>query len=108
MSIGGCQPADPESVFVSLSEHEGFGLPLLEAMHHRLPVVALDRTAVGETVAGAGMLLQEKDLAAAAEVCALVVERDDLRSALVTAGLRRVADFSSDRVAERTRAVLEL
>ena len=96
------------SVFVSLSEHEGFGIPLLEAMHHRVPVVALDRAAVGETVGGAGVLLRDKDLAAAAEACALVVEREELRSALIAAGLRRVEDFSADRVAERTRAVLGL
>ena len=96
------------SVFVSLSEHEGFGIPLLEAMYHRVPVVALDRAAVGETVGGAGVLLRDKDLAATAEACALVVERDDLRASLVAAGLRRVEDFSADRVAERTRAVLGL
>ena len=96
------------NVFVSLSEHEGFGIPLLEAMHERVPVVALDRAAVGETVAEAGVLLREKDLAAAAETCALVVEREDLRSALVAAGLRRVADFDADIVAERTRAALGL
>ena len=68
----------------------------------------IDRAAVGETVAGAGVLLREKDLAAAAEACALVVEREDLRSALIAAGLRRVADFAADIVAERTRAALGL
>jgi glycosyltransferase involved in cell wall biosynthesis len=38
------------AVYVSLSEHEGFGVPLIEASHHGLPVVALRNTAVGETL----------------------------------------------------------
>src|SRR5439155_143640 len=54
------------SCFISLSEHEGFGVPLLEAMRFRLPVVAYDAAAVGETVDSAAILLRERDLAEAA------------------------------------------
>ncbi len=96
------------SCFVSLSEHEGFGVPLLEAMRFRLPVVAYDAAAVGETVNGAGLLLHRRDLAEAAEAVALVGERMDLRERLVAAGERRVMDFDPDRVAERMREVLGL
>lgn len=45
-------------VFVSLSRHEGFGVPLLEAMATGVPVVALESSAVTETLGGAGVLLQ--------------------------------------------------
>ena len=96
------------SVFLSLSEHEGFGVPLLEAMRFDLPVVALDAAAVGETVGAAGVLLRSRDLAAAAEACALVIERPELRAGLVAAGRARLLDFDPDAVAERTRAALGL
>lgn len=96
------------SCFVSLSEHEGFGVPLLESMRFRLPVVAYDAGAVGETLDGGGVLLKERDLAAAAEATGLVLERRSLRDALVAAGERRVAEFSYERVAARTREVLGL
>ena len=96
------------SVFVSLSEHEGFGVPLLESMRFRLPVVAYDAAAVGETVGHAGVLLSERDLAEAAEAAAIVNERTELREQLVAAGERRIGDFDPDKVAERTRQVLGL
>ena len=47
-------------VLVMLSEHEGFGVPLVEAMGHGLPVVAYDGGAVGEILGGAGRLLAAK------------------------------------------------
>ncbi len=40
--------------FVCLSDHEGFCVPLLEAMHHRVPIVAYAATAVPETLGGRG------------------------------------------------------
>lgn len=43
------------AVYVSLSEHEGFGVPLIEASHLGLPVTALDRAAVRETLGGFGV-----------------------------------------------------
>ncbi len=96
------------SCFVSLSQHEGFGVPLLEAMRFGVPVVAYDAAAVGETLDGAGVLLRSRDLAEAAEACALVIERPDLRERLGRAAARRLADFDGERVAERTREVLGL
>ena len=92
--------------FVSLSEHEGFGVPLLEAMRFDLPVVAYDAAAVGETVGGAGVLLHERDLAQAAEAAALVSEDAALRTKLAAAGRRRVADFDTEKIAQRTREAL--
>jgi glycosyltransferase involved in cell wall biosynthesis len=94
------------SAFVSLSEHEGFGVPLLEAMHLGTPVVALDAAAVGETVGHAGVLLPTKDLAEAAEACALVNEDLGWRGTLVDAGHARVRAFDPDAIAARTREVL--
>ncbi|MDQ2914607.1 MAG: glycosyltransferase family 4 protein [Chloroflexota bacterium] len=96
------------TAFVSLSEHEGFGVPFLEAMRFRLPVVAYDAAAIGETVGDAGVLLRERDLAETAEAAAMVGEPTELREALVAAGERRVLDFDPDAVAERTRHVLGL
>jgi glycosyltransferase involved in cell wall biosynthesis len=96
------------SCFVSLSEHEGFGVPFLEAMRFDLPVVAYDAAAIGETVGDAGVLLHERDLAQAAEAAALVSEDTALRAKLTAAGRKRVADFDTEKVAQRTREVLGL
>ena len=89
-------------VFVCLSEHEGFCVPLLEAVHHRLPVVALAEAAVPETVEGAGVLLPAKEPARVAAAVHRVLGDPDLRAALVVAGTARLADFAL----ERTRPVL--
>lgn len=94
--------------FLSLSEHEGFGVPLLEAMRFGVPVVAHAAAAIGETADGAAILLHGRDLAEAAETCAVVIEQPELRNGLVAAGSRRVAEFARDRVAARTREVLGL
>jgi glycosyltransferase involved in cell wall biosynthesis len=83
-------------VFVCLSEHEGFCIPLLEAMRAGTPIVALDAGAVAETLGSAGILLSE---ARPATVAAAVdrVHRDDRLSAwLVDAGHHRLGDFAAD------------
>ena len=96
------------SVFVSLSEHEGFGVPLLEAMYLGTPVLAYSAAAVPETVDGAGVLLRTKDLAEAAEAAHLLAEDLGYRQPAVDAGRERVKAFAYDRVAARTKEVLGL
>lgn len=93
--------------FVCLSEHEGFCVPLIEAMEAGVPVVAYRSSAVTETVASAGILLDDKDpLSVAAAVDALLSDGDRRRAA-VDSGRRRAQDFSMTQTAPRWLAQLE-
>ena len=49
-------------VFLCMSEHEGFCVPLVEAMYFGVPIVAYDSSAIADTLGGAGILLKNKDL----------------------------------------------
>ncbi|HEY5024021.1 MAG TPA: glycosyltransferase [Acidimicrobiales bacterium] len=81
-------------VFVCASEHEGFCVPLVEAMGHGLPIVAYATSAVPETVADAGLLLPTKEpLVFAASVHKVVVD-ERLRTQLIESGMRRAEVFS--------------
>ena len=84
---------DAADVFVVLSEHEGFCVPLLEAMQHEVPVVAYSAAAVPETLDGAGLLLDVKDPGTVAAAVARLVRDDALQNQLVAAGAKRRRDF---------------
>jgi len=81
-------------VFVCMSEHEGFCVPLLEAMELGVPVVAYAAAAVPETLAGSGALVEGKDPLAVAIAVDDVCRPGGARDAMVEAGKRRAADFS--------------
>lgn len=85
-------------VFVTASEHEGFCVPLVEAMSFDVPIVARAYAAVPETLGDAGVLLPPgDDPLLLAEALATVLTDDKLRTSLVDRGRRRVQDFSADR-----------
>jgi glycosyltransferase involved in cell wall biosynthesis len=86
-------------LFVSMSEHEGFGVPLLEAMASGVPVLAFAAGAVPETLGGAGLLFTEKRYDEVAALAAQVLDGGPLRERLVTAGRGRVEAFAPGRVA---------
>jgi glycosyltransferase involved in cell wall biosynthesis len=93
--------------FVCLSNHEGFCVPLLEAMYHRLPIVAHTTTAVPETVQGAGLILPNKEPARVAAAINRVVTDATLRSALAQAASERVETFALPRVQDGFASALE-
>jgi glycosyltransferase involved in cell wall biosynthesis len=82
---------------VVASEHEGFCVPLLEAMHHGVPIVAFGAAAVPETLDGSGLVLADKDAATFAEGVARVLGDAQLREQLVAAGQQRLRDFDVPR-----------
>ncbi|MHB1517438.1 MAG: glycosyltransferase family 4 protein [Acidimicrobiales bacterium] len=82
-------------VFVSLSEHEGFGVPLLEAMAAGVPVVALAAAAVPETMGGAGLLLRTKEPDVVAATVQTLRSDAELRKRMVERQHRRVLQVES-------------
>jgi glycosyltransferase involved in cell wall biosynthesis len=90
--------------FVSMSEHEGFGIPLVESLYFDLPVLAYDAAAVGETLGDAGILIRTRDPFLVAELAHLLVTDAAFRNAIQTQQRRRLHDFDLDAV---TRRLLE-
>jgi glycosyltransferase involved in cell wall biosynthesis len=70
-------------LFLCLSEHEGYCVPLVEAMAAGVPVVAYDAGAVSETLRGGGLLLRDKAPEAVAETVHAVLTRPDVRGAIL-------------------------
>jgi glycosyltransferase involved in cell wall biosynthesis len=78
-------------VLVLLSDHEGFGVPLVEAMSHGLPIVAHDAGAVREVLDGAGLLLENKSPRSVASAVNRILADPEERERLRRAGLARFA-----------------
>ncbi len=88
-------------VFVCASEHEGFCVPIVEAMGHGVPVVAYGATAVPETVGDAGLVLPTKDPLRFATAVHRVAHDEELRARLASAARRRVEGFALGRSTAR-------
>jgi glycosyltransferase involved in cell wall biosynthesis len=95
------------AVFVSLSEHEGFCIPLLEAFDAGLPVVARPSGGVPEVAGDAALLVDDRDPAVIAELVALAIEDTSMRQALTARARARVEAYAPQRTEAAMRAALE-
>lgn len=98
-------------VFLCLSEHEGFCVPLQEAMLFGLPVVAYETGAVRETLHGGGVLLQDKRPELVAELLDRLTHAGPLRRTVLASQARAVAEIRATDfgalLRERLQPVLE-
>lgn len=93
-------------VFVSMSEHEGFGVPLVEAMIKRVPIIAWSGTAVGETLGSAGLQFDRQDIAEFAEAAALLAKPGPARETILQGQDRRAEDFTTVKTLGRLRQIV--
>lgn len=93
-------------IFVSMSEHEGFGKPLIESMYFQLPVAAFDAAAVPYTMGNAGLLFQHKHYEALAEIVDLIIHDSELRLRLIQGQNQRILDFLEDKVRDQFEGYL--
>lgn len=94
-------------VFVCMSEHEGFGMPLIEAMLFDVPVLAVDFGSVAATMGCGGLVFsQDRSPQAVAATIACLANDAALREQVVAGQRARVARFSRERLNEDLLACL--
>ncbi len=80
-------------VFLSMSEHEGFGLPFIESMIFDLPIVAYDSTAVADTLGGSGVLIKDKRVDFVGELVHIVADDKKIRKEIIEGQRQRLKKF---------------
>ncbi len=93
-------------VFVSMSEHEGFCVPVVEAMYFGKPVVAYRAAAVPETLGRAGLLLDTKAPETAAAAIDRILRDGALREALAAEREKKLREYRYDQVSARMTACI--
>lgn len=93
--------------FVMMSEHEGFGIPLIEAMRFDLPVIAYASTAVPETMGDAGILIQQKKYDVIAQLLHQINIQPQLRHSIIQKQREHIQHFAPEKVMAQFRTHLE-
>ncbi len=95
------------SVFVCLSEHEGFCVPLVEAMRFDVPVIAYNATGVPYALGGAGVLVNRKRYDIMGELIDVIVKDVNVRQRIVERQRARLAELSPELVAARLQQIIK-
>ncbi|WP_224245788.1 glycosyltransferase [Hyalangium gracile] len=91
------------TAYLSMSRHEGFGVPLLEAMERGVPVVAYGAAAVPETMGGAGLATRTREPMEVAQLLAVLEREPKLRQKVIEGQRERLASLGQQAVAEQLR-----
>ena len=83
------------AAYVSFSEHEGFGIPLLEAFSLGIPVMAYDSSAIRETMRGGGIIFGKKDFLRIAGMVHVLYKNKSFRSKIVSGQKKAVAWYEN-------------
>ncbi len=92
--------------FLCMSDHEGFCVPLVEAMHFEIPIVAHQAAAVPETLGKGGLLIDKRDSASTLQALEQALTDGPKRDALRLAAKRRATDFAPEVFEKRFSDVL--
>lgn len=94
-------------VFLCMSEHEGFCVPLVESMYFNLPIVAYNSSAISETLGNSGILLKKKDYVFSAELLNVLIEDSLFRESVIENQRKRLNDFSKNKIESKLIEVIK-
>ena len=85
-------------VLLSMSQHEGFCVPLIEGMLFKKPVIAFEATAIPYTMGNSGILYDKNDCGLVAEMIHRVVQDESLRESVIAAQLKQLEEFATGTI----------
>jgi len=94
-------------LFLCMSEHEGFCIPLIEAMYFGIPVLAFDSSAITETVENAGIIFKQKHFPSVAHLMDEILNNTVLQKKMEIAGKERALYYSKENVSKRLIKLIE-
>ena len=94
-------------IYLCMSEHEGFCIPLIEAMSYEIPVVAYNATAVPDTMGDAGVLLDSKDPKYVCEKIDRIFEDESYRKQLIEVQNRHIDTYIRDDYEKKLFDIIE-
>ncbi len=94
-------------LFLSMSEHEGFCVPLLESMCFQLPILAYASSAIPETLGNGGVLFYEKNFPLIAEMMVKVTQDEDFRKQIIETQTLRLQQLSEEKIGEQFEKLIE-
>ena len=94
-------------VYLCMSEHEGFCVPLLEAMYFDVPIIAYNSSGIPYTLGDAGVLVNEKSFEEIAEMADILVRDEKVRDRVVERQRERLKNFSRERLKDSLREYLD-
>ena len=95
------------NLYMCMSEHEGFCVPLVEAMNFDLPIIAYDSSAIAETLGDAGLLVKNKSHAEIAEAMNLIISDNKIREKFQSKAKIQIEKFSKKAFKLRLEKLLE-
>lgn len=93
-------------VFLCLSEHEGFCVPLVEAMYFRVPIIAYDSSAISSTLGGSGVLIEDKAPENTAAEIHKLIDNKAVADTVVEQQSARLRDFDNEIITNEMMYVL--
>jgi len=97
---------DLADVFVTASGHEGYCLPLIEAMQKDVPVIARNIGGMPEALGGAGVMFNDASPAELAQLIHRVTSDDELKRTVIESQQRRMKDIAARSVEDELKALL--
>ncbi|RQD92770.1 glycosyltransferase, partial [Methanosalsum natronophilum] len=94
-------------IFLCMSEHEGFNVPLVESMYFGVPIIAYNACAIPHTLGDAGILVKSKSYIEIAELINLIVEDQAIRERLISRQRERLKAFDYSKIAAEFYAIIK-
>ena len=86
------------SLFLCMSEHEGFCVPLVESMFFKVPILAYNSSAIKDTLGNSGIVVNKKDYFLISELMDLILSDDSFKERIIKNQSKRLEDFKNEKI----------